>query len=171
MHGGGNMDKINQPLTNREKVIVNGIIAGKPKAVIAREMGINRSTVYHSVYRPHVAKYLKDYQDLTEQKRLAAVDKYNDMVFEALEVAQDIMLNGSRDIDKIKALDIILKGAPMMKTAIQIEMKQKETLASAALKSLASIGTTTPEIDGTLADLEEEARIQREKKLEENKDA
>lgn len=163
------MNPEDKPLTNRERRIVNGLVAGKPKTHIAKELNVAPSTIYHAVYRPHVKKWLKTYADETEIKRLAAIDKYNDMVFEALEVAQDVMLNAERDSDKIKALDIILKGAPMMKMAIQVQIKQQETLASAALKSLASIVETTPEIDGTLADLEEEARIKREAKLEENK--
>lgn len=151
-----NMYKVRQrmELTQREELIVASLIAGQTKAQTARDLGIAESTVYHTINRRHVKVKLSFLKDETREKRDAAIQKYNDTVFQALEILSDIMFTGDKEADRIKAAKIFLDKAPMMQEVLEIKVTHSPIIDFA--RELANINLdNNKKAYSTMADLEE----------------
>ena len=101
-----------QPLTPIQTQVLAGLLAGRPIAAVARENGIDRSTIYHwRKDHPHFTFALDQARD---RLQTALYDEVQDLVAQALEVLAELLHSENVNI-RLRVAQTLLRAANPMK--------------------------------------------------------
>jgi len=100
------------PLTPIQSQVLSGLLAGRPVAAVARENGIDRSTIYH--WRRDHPHFTFALDQARSRLQAALYDEVQDLVAQALEVLAEL-LHSPDDRIRLRVAQTLLRAANPMK--------------------------------------------------------
>ena len=101
-----------QPLTPIQTQVLSGLLAGQPIAAVARENGIDRSTIYH--WRKDHPHFTFALDQARARLQTALYDDVQDLVSQALQVLSEL-LHSTDDKIRLRVAQTLLRAANPMK--------------------------------------------------------
>src|ERR1700689_2483066 len=103
-----------QPLTPIQTQVLCGLLAGQPIAAVARDNGIDRSTIYH--WRRDHPHFTFALDQARARLQTALYDDVQDLVSQALEVLAELLHSDNVNI-RLRVAQTLLRAANPMKAS------------------------------------------------------
>ena len=133
-----------QPLTPMQTQVLSGLLSGQPIAAVARDNGIDRSTIYH--WRKDHPHFTFALDQARARLQAALYDDVQDLVSQALQVLAEL-LHSTDDKIRLRVAQTLLRAANPMKantilhTNVGFENLSDHADGLRAMTALANAGT------------------------------
>src|SRR5579862_5027121 len=113
-----------QPLTPIQTQVLSGLLSGQSIAAVARENGIDRSTIYH--WRKDHPHFTFALDQARARLQTALYDDVQDLVAQALQVLAEL-LHSTDDRIRLRVAQTLLRAANPLANPLANLMKPNET--------------------------------------------
>src|SRR5579863_9378541 len=133
-----------QPLTPIQTQVLSGLLAGQPIAAVARDNGIDRSTIYH--WRKDHPHFTFALEQARERLQTALYDDVQDLITQALQVLSELLHSENENI-RLRVAQTLLRAANPMKANTNLHTNIGVEALSDHVDGFQAITARAPESD------------------------